>query len=102
MSRKQNRDPAGRAGAELVAQQVAGLGGPVGQGYRGQFDALAGGVVVVGDARADRVGAQHRVQNRPAERGQLMHSGLSEPAVRTGDGRGRVGRTGLDARAGVT
>ena len=53
--------------AQFVAQQVAGLGGPVRQRRGGQLDALAGGVVVVGDPRARRVGAMSGSSMRRAD-----------------------------------
>ena len=101
MRRQQHRHPAGRTGAQLVAQQVAGFGRPVGQRGRGQLDAFAGGVVVVGDARADRVGAQHGVQNRCAEVHRISRSVDAFRVVcACGQNRRRRGSLGVRVRGG--
>src|SRR6202011_1368519 len=79
--------PAVRSCAEFIAQEVAGLGGPVGKGGCRELDAFAGYDVVVGDSWLRWVGAEQRVQHRRGKirRSQLMHSARSEPAVMTGD-----------------
>ena len=75
------------AGAKLVAQQIGGLGRPVGQCRGRQFDALTGRIVVVGDAGTGGVVAQQRIQNRPGQRQHLIDTlGVVEPAVMIGDG----------------
>ena len=57
---KQHGNFAAGLESELVANHVRCLCRPIGQSARRQFDALAGGVVVVGHARAGRVGSQDR------------------------------------------
>ncbi|MDA4104074.1 30S ribosomal protein S13 [Mycolicibacterium monacense DSM 44395] len=88
---KQDRHPARRARPEFVAKQVAGLGRPVRQRHVGHFDAFAGRVVVVGDARPGGVGIQQRAQQCRGD-SQFTHSGSSEPAVMIcGGGGGAAG-----------
>ena len=55
---------------------------------RRQLDSFAGRVVVVGDARADGIPTQERVEQCGAYGRQFTQSGLSEPAVMIGDGGG--------------
>ncbi len=46
---QQQRHPLAGLGGQSVLEQVRRLGHPVGEGGHGQFDALTGGVVVIGD-----------------------------------------------------
>ena len=75
---------------ELVAHEVGRLGCPVRRGDGGEFGALAGRVVVVGDQRLRAVAGQRRVQRGIGESGQFTHSGPVPPAVIAGAGAGVV------------
>ncbi|SLD38971.1 Uncharacterised protein [Mycobacteroides abscessus subsp. massiliense] len=78
-----HRGPGART--ELVAQHIGGLGGPVGQRHRREFDAFADGVVVVGDPWG---GIVHLAQQECGQcRHQLTQRGPLA-AVKIGDGGG--------------
>ncbi len=103
MRGQQHSDPSRRARTQFIAQQIASLGGPVGESDRRQLDTLAGRVVVIGDPRPGRIGGHERIQQRRCERRQLTHSGSLEPAVRIGDGAGAESVESVDpAAAGST
>ncbi len=90
VQRQEQCDGAPRGEVEVVLEQVGGLGDPVLERRQGQFDPLAGGIVIEREERSGRLrgegGAQQQRGGGRSGHGRTVASRSVHAQQRTGDG----------------